>query len=89
MLHQFRILIAHPFCALSVLEVRLAPHTDPITGDEHEVMVNLPKGFIFQTAHAVKTAVMRILSPNLNFEHSGRNAFCTTVSYDGHSSNGR
>jgi hypothetical protein len=66
-----------------VLEVQLAPHTDPISGEEREVLVNLPKGFIFQTAHAVKTAVMRILSPNLNFEHSGRNAFYTTVSYEG------
>ena len=66
-----------------VLEVELAPHLDPIDGGEHEVMVNVPKGFIFQTAHAVKTAVMRILSPNLNFEHGGRNAFYTTVSYEG------
>jgi len=66
-----------------VLEVQFAPHTDPMSGDEHEVVVNLPKGFIFQTAHAVKTAVMKILSPNLNFEHSGRNAFYATVSYEG------
>jgi hypothetical protein len=38
---------------------------------------------VFQTAHAVKTAVMKILSPNLNFEHGGRNAFYATVSYEG------
>jgi hypothetical protein len=66
-----------------VLEVQLAPHTDPVSGEEHEVLVNLPKGFIFQTAHAVKTAVMKILSPNLNFDHSGRNAFYANVSYHG------
>jgi hypothetical protein len=66
-----------------VLEVQLAPHTDPISGAEHEVIINLPKGFIFKTAHAVKTAVMKILSPNLNFDYSGRNAFYAVVSYEG------
>jgi hypothetical protein len=66
-----------------VLEVQLAPHLDPISGDAHDVQLHVPKGFIFQTAHAVKTAVMKIASPNLNFEHSGRNAFYTLVSYQG------
>jgi hypothetical protein len=36
------------FKVASVLEVQFAPNT------EHELMVNLPKGFIFQTAHAVE-----------------------------------
>jgi hypothetical protein len=66
-----------------VLEVQLAPRLDPVSGGEHEVQVNVPTGFIFQTAHAVKTVAMRILSPNLNFDHSGRNAFYTVVSYKG------
>jgi hypothetical protein len=66
-----------------VLDVALAPHLDPVSGEEHDVEIHLPKGFIWQTARAVKTAVMRILSPNLNFDHAGRNAFFTVIDYQG------
>ena len=66
-----------------VLEVQLVPHTDPVSGDEQDVQISLPKGFIWQLANAVKTAVMKITTPNLNFDHSGRNAFWTTVEFHG------
>jgi hypothetical protein len=49
------------------------------SGNEQEVQISLPKGFIWQVANAVKTAVMKITTPNLNFDHSGRNAFWTRI----------
>jgi hypothetical protein len=71
------------FSVPDVLEVQLAPHVDPVSGGEQEVQISLPKGFIWQVANAVKTAVMKIATPNLNFDHSGRNAFWTTIEFHG------
>jgi len=71
------------FAVPGVLEVQLAPHVDPVSGNEHDVQISLPKGFIWQLANAVKTAVMKITTPNLNFDYSGRNAFWTTVEFHG------
>ena len=71
------------FAVPNVLEVQLAPHTDPVSGNEQEVQVNLPNGFIFKHAHAIKTAVMKILSSSFNFDYSGRNAFFTAVEFHG------
>jgi hypothetical protein len=71
------------FSVPNVLEVQLAPHVDPVSGNEQEVQISLPKGFIWQVANAVKTAVMKITTANLNFDHSGRNAFWTTIEFHG------
>jgi hypothetical protein len=71
------------FAVPGVLEVELAPHIDPTTGKEHEVRVDLPNGFIFKNAQAIKTTVMKILSASFNFDYSGRNAFFTLVLYQG------
>jgi hypothetical protein len=71
------------FSVPGVLEVQLAPHVDPVSGNEQEVQISLPKGFIWQVANAVKTAVMKITTPNLNFDHGGRNAFWTTIEFHG------
>lgn len=71
------------FSVPGVLEVALAPHIDPILGNERDTRVNLPGGFIWTTAQAAKTAVMKILSESLNFDHSGRNSFYSVVEYKG------
>ncbi|SRR5579871_6842121 len=71
------------FSVAGVLEVELSPHFDPVSGNEHDVQINLPAGFIWKTAHAIKTSLMKITSPNLNFDHSGRNAFYTVVEFSG------
>ncbi len=71
------------FSVPGVLEVQFTPHVDPVSGSEQEVQVSLPKGFIWQLANAVKTVAMRITTPNLNFDHSGRNAFWTTIEFHG------
>jgi hypothetical protein len=71
------------FAVPGILEVSLTPHIDPVLGSERDVRVQLPGGFIWTTAQAAKTAVMKILSPSLNFDHSGHNSFYTVVDYQG------
>jgi hypothetical protein len=71
------------FAVPGVLEVQLTPHVDPVSGAEQDVQIQLPNGFIWKTAQAVKTAVMRIVTPNLNFDYSGKNAFYSVVDYRG------
>jgi hypothetical protein len=66
------------------LEVQLQPFKNPVSGEESETELHLPKGFIFQTAKACKTKVMRIVSPNLSFDDSGQNAFfCQSLTFRG------
>jgi len=71
------------FSVPDVLSVELSPHFDPVSGNEQDVQINLPNGFIWKTAHAIKSTLMRIATPNLNFDHSGRNAFYTVVTHHG------
>jgi hypothetical protein len=71
------------FSVSGVLSVELSPHIDPVTGNENEVQINLPNGFIWKTAHAIKTKLMKIASAGLNFDHSGRNAFYTVIEHHG------
>jgi hypothetical protein len=71
------------FAVPGVLQVELAPHLDPVSGNENDVQINLPKGFIWTTAHAIKSTLMKIATPNLNFDHSGRNAFYSVVEHHG------
>lgn len=65
------------------LEVSLAPHLDPASGKEQDVKLQLPNGFIWKWADACKTSVMNILTPHLNFNHAGQNAFYSVVEYAG------
>jgi hypothetical protein len=71
------------FAVPGVLDVQLSPHFDPVSGNENDVQVNLPNGFIWKTAHAIKSTLMKIATPNLNFDHSGQNAFYTVVEHHG------
>ena len=71
------------FAVPGVLGVELSPHYDAASGSEQDVQINLPNGFIWKTAHAIKSTLMKIATPNLNFDHSGRNAFYTVVEHRG------
>jgi hypothetical protein len=71
------------FAVPGILEVALTPHIDPLLHSERDIRLNLPGGFIWTTAQAAKTAVMKILSSGLNFDHAGRNSFYTVVEYQG------
>src|SRR5207245_2873804 len=45
---------------------------------------NVPKGFIFRSAQAARTLVMKILgSGPLSFDHAGRNAFYARLDFQG------
>lgn len=66
------------------LQVELESFRNPVTGEESETELVLPKGFIFRTAQACKSKVMRIVTPNLTFDDSGQNAFyCEKLTYKG------
>jgi hypothetical protein len=71
------------FSVPSVMDVQLENFKNPVTGEEQDTKIQLPKGFIWKVADAAKTKVMRILTPNLNFDDSGQNAFYSVVEFKG------
>ena len=71
------------FTVRGLIDVQLESFKNPVTGEEQETRIQMPKGFIFKMADAAKTKLMRILTPNMNFDHSGQNAFFSQVEYHG------
>jgi hypothetical protein len=69
------------FSVPGVMDVQVESFKNPVTGEEQEIKIQLPKGFIFKMADAAKTMLMRISTPNMNFDHSGQNAFFAQVEY--------
>jgi hypothetical protein len=66
-----------------VIDVQVENFVNPVSGEEQDTKIQLPKGFIFKIADAAKTKIMRILTPNLNFDDSGKNAFYSVVEFKG------
>jgi hypothetical protein len=66
-----------------VIDVQVENFVNPVSGEEQDTKIHLPKGFIFKVADAAKTKIMRILTPNLNFDDSGQNAFYSVVEFKG------
>ncbi|MBI2800685.1 MAG: DUF1326 domain-containing protein [Gammaproteobacteria bacterium] len=65
-------------------KAELEAFTNPVSGDEQDIQVHMPQGFIFRTALAARTKVMKLLGLGpLSFEHSGKNAFFAEVNYAG------
>jgi hypothetical protein len=71
------------FSVPGVLDVQVETFKNPVTGEEQDTKIQLPKGFIFKLADACKTKIMKIITPNLNFDDSGKNAFYAKVEYKG------
>jgi hypothetical protein len=71
------------FSVPGVLDVQVETFKNPVTGEEQDTRIQLPKGFIFKLADAAKTKIMKIITPNLNFDDSGKNAFYAKVEYRG------
>ena len=71
------------FSIPGVLDVELESFKNPITGEDQDTKLQLPKGFIFQLADACKTRLMKISTSSLNFDESGKNAFYAKVAYSG------
>ena len=66
-----------------IINVETESFTNPVTGEEQDTKIQIPKGFIWKLADAAKSKVMRITSPDLKFDHSGKNAFYSVVEYKG------
>jgi hypothetical protein len=71
------------FSVPGVIDVKIESFKNPVTGEEQDTKIQIPKGFIFKLADAAKTKVMRILTPSLNFDDSGQNAFVTALEFKG------
>ncbi|MBI3767479.1 MAG: DUF1326 domain-containing protein [Deltaproteobacteria bacterium] len=68
----------------NAVEVAMVPFVNPVSGEEQDIRVNLPKGFIWRSVKAAKTAVMRILGTGpLSFDHSGMNGFYARLDFTG------
>jgi hypothetical protein len=66
------------------VDVAMEPFVNPVSGEEQDVRVNLPKGFIWRSVKAAKSAVMRILGTGpLSFDHAGQNAFYARLEFAG------
>jgi len=71
-------LLLHPyslkkssFSVPEVLEVQLESFKNPVSGEEQDTKIQIPKGFIWKLAEAAKSKIMRITTPFLNFHDSG------------------
>jgi hypothetical protein len=71
------------FSIPGVIDVQLESFKNPVTGEEQDTKIQLPKGFIWKITDAAKTKVMKIFTPSLNFDHSSKNAFYSVVEYNG------
>jgi hypothetical protein len=61
------------FSVSDIMDVQTKSFTNPVTGEEQDTKIQLPKGFIFKLAEAAKSKIMRITTQSLNFDHSGKN----------------
>jgi hypothetical protein len=71
------------FSVPGVIDVQIESFKNPVTGEEQDTKIQLPKGFIWKVADAAKSKIMHILTPNLNFDDSGKNAFYSVIEYSG------
>lgn len=66
-----------------LLDAQIEIFTNPVTSKEQDTKIQISNGFIFKFADAAKTKVMHILTPSLNYDGSGQNAFVAFVEYQG------
>ena len=71
------------FSVPGVKDVQTESFTNPVTGEEQDTKIHLPKGFIWKLAEAAKSKIMRITTQSINFDHSGQNVFYAVVDFKG------
>ena len=71
------------FSVPGIIDVQVENFINPVTGEEQDTKIQIPKGFIFKIADAAKTKVMKILTPSLNYDDSGKSAYYSVVEYVG------
>ncbi len=62
-------------------EVELAPHTNPVTGEEHEVHTVLPGGFLWKDGVAGKAVKNVANVDGMKFDWTGQNAYFAKVDW--------
>ncbi|MFY9587763.1 MAG: DUF1326 domain-containing protein [Actinomycetota bacterium] len=63
------------------VETELTPHTNPVTGEEHEVHTVLPGGFIWTDGNAAKAAKNVAHVDGIDFDWTGQNAYFAKVAW--------
>jgi len=63
------------FSVPGVIDVQTDTFKNPVTGAESDTRITLPNGFIWKEAMACYTKKMRVVSPSITFDDSGKNAF--------------
>jgi hypothetical protein len=71
------------FSVSSIIDVQTEAFANPVTGEEQDTRIQLPKGLVWKLAECAKTKVMRITTQTLNFDHSGQNAFYAVLEFKG------
>jgi hypothetical protein len=71
------------FSVPDIIDVQVENFTNPVTGEEQDTKIQIPKGFRFKIADAAKTKVMKISTPSLNYDDSGKSAYYSVVEYRG------
>ena len=71
------------FSVPGLVNVEVEGFKNPVTGEEQDTKIQLPNGLVWKIADAAKSKIMRITSPDLNFDHSGKNAFYSVVEFKG------
>lgn len=71
------------FSVDGVMDVRVESFKNPVTGEEQETIIQLPKGFIWQLGQAAKSKLMKISTPHFSYDDSGQNVIVSTVEYQG------
>lgn len=71
------------FSVPGILDVQVETFKNPVTGEDQETKMNLPQGFSWKVADCAKTKLMKIATPNFNFDDSGKNAFYSVVQHKG------
>jgi len=71
------------FSVPDIMDVQVESFVNPVSGEEQDTRIQTPKGLIWKLAEAAKTKLMRITTPTLNFDDSGKNAFYSVVEFKG------
>ncbi len=67
-----------------LIDVQFEGFTNPVSGELQDIRVDMPQGFVFRTALAAKTRMMKLFGMGrLSFDHTGKNAFFAEISYAG------
>jgi len=65
-----------------ILEAKLTPLKNPVTGEENEVHIVFPKGgLVWNDGDTATTETMRVDYGEVKFEHPGQSAFFSTIDW--------